>query len=264
VQAHEQAQVLRLDGNLMDSRTTLKACSVEACPAVVQRDCVQWLDEVSAQIPTVVFEAITETGAAQKVTVKAGDQTLTQALDGRPLEMNPGYYEFHFEISGRAPKVSAVLLKQGEKNRLVTVDFREPLPSTLQPALSMQDTALARPASRTESRPVPGSVYALGGLALVGAAAATVLGISTRTKEKNAYDDCAPRCSEERVDDIQQWALATDVSIGVALVAAVSAVVLYIRRPVVSEQAPNREAPTVRGRVALSADVGWAGIEGSF
>ena len=81
------------------------------CPAVIQRDCVRWLDEVSTQIPTVVFEAITESGAAQRVTVKQGEQVLALELDGRPLAMNPGYYEFRFELPGEASKLVAVLLR---------------------------------------------------------------------------------------------------------------------------------------------------------
>src|SRR6187402_649139 len=163
MRAHEQAQVLRLDGNLMQSKSALKACSLEVCPAVIQRDCVRWLDEVSTQIPTVVFEAITESGAAQRVTVKQGEQVLALELDGRPLAMNPGYYEFRFELPGEASKLVAVLLKQGEKNRLVSVDFREA------PNASTTNTMATPPAPSVavSSRPTPTSVYVFAGLTVV-------------------------------------------------------------------------------------------------
>ena len=261
MRAHEQAQVLRLDGNLMQSKNALKACSLEVCPAIVQRDCVRWLDEVSTQIPTVVFEAITQAGAAQRVTVKQGGQVLASELDGRPLAMNPGYYEFSFELPGQSPKFVAVLLKQGEKNRLVTVDFREP------PNLSTANTApAAAPPTpvAVSSRPTPTSVYVLGGLSLVGASAATILGINTRVKEDRAYDECAPRCSEDRVDSIQRWALATDIAIGVTAVSAITAVVLYIQRPVVRELVPAREASKLVPVLSWAEDAAWAGVTGSF
>jgi hypothetical protein len=247
----------------MQSRSALKACSLEVCPAVVQRDCVRWLDEVSTQIPTVVFEVITEAGAAQRVVVKQGEQVLTNELDGRPLEMNAGYYEFRFELPGREAKLVPVLLKQGEKNRLVSVDFRqapEPVPSPLAPP--PPPTAPA-PAATVRSRPIPTSVYVLGGVSLVSAGAATILGVNTSAKEDRAYEECAPRCPEERIDSIERWALATDVSIGVAVVTAVAATILYVRRPVVTEVEPARAAQVVP-RAGWQQDGGWAGIEGSF
>jgi len=265
VQAHEQAQVLRLDGNLMQSRSTLKECSLEVCPAVVQRDCVRWLDEVSSQIPTVVFEAITEAGAAQRVLVKQGEQLLTSELDGRPLEMNPGYYEFRFELAGQAPKLVSVLLKQGEKNRLVSVDFRlMPGSPTVGASAPLPPIAPPAPPVMVQSRPIPTSVYVLGGVALVSAGAATILGINTRAKEDRAYDECAPQCPDERIDSIERWALATDVSIGVAVVSAVTATILYVRRPEVTERAQPDSASRVLPVVGWHKDAGWAGVEGSF
>lgn len=264
MRAHEQAQVLRLDSNLTQSRSALKACSLEVCPAVIQRDCVRWLDEVSTQIPTVVFEAITESGAAQRVTVRQGDQVLARELDGRPLAMNPGYYEFTFELPGQVPKLVAVLLKQGEKNRLVSVDFRHPPnPSTTATHLGPPATPPAPPVA-VSSRPTPTSVYAFAGLSLVGAGAATVLGINTKEQEDRAYDDCAPSCPEDRVDSVEHWALATDIAIGVAAVSAVTAVVLYVQRPVVTELVPAGEASRLVPVFSWAEDAGWAGVMGSF
>jgi len=258
MRAHEQAQVLRLDGNLMQSKSALKACSLEVCPAVIQRDCVRWLDEVSTQIPTVVFEAITDAGAAQRVTVKQGEQVLALELDGRPFAMNPGYYEFRFELAGQAPKLVSVLLKQGEKNRLVSVDFRN------LPTPSATNTALAPPPIAVSSRPTPTSVYVLGGISVVGASTATILGINTWLKEDRAYEDCAPKCSEAEVDSIQHWALATDIAIGVAAVSAVTAVVLYVQRPVVTELVPAGEASNLVPVFSWSEESAWAGVMGSF
>jgi len=266
IRAHEQAQLLRLDGALMQSRSNLKACSLEVCPAVVQRDCVRWLDEVSSQIPTVVFEAITETGDAQRVIVKQGNQLLARELDGRPLEMDPGYYEFRLELPGHAPKVVSVLLKQGEKNRLVSVDFRQapeppPIAGTVAPV--PPPTPLP-PRVSARSRPIPTSVYTLGGVSLVSAGAATILGINTKAKEDRAYEECAPSCPDERIDSIERWALATDVAIGVAIVSAVTATILYVRRPEVTELVPAGAPFRVLPMVGWEKNAGWAGVEGSF
>ena len=99
---------------------------------------------------------------------------------------------------------------------------------------------------------------------MVGASAATILGINTRVKEDRAYDECAPRCSEDRVDSIQRWALATDVAIGVTAASAIAAVVLYIQRPVVTELVSAGEASSLVPVVSWAEDAGWAGVTGSF
>lgn len=265
IRAHEQAQLLRLDGSLMQSRTNLKACSLEVCPAVVQRDCVRWLDEVSSQIPTVVFEAITDAGDAQRVVVKQGSQVLARELDGRPLEMDPGYYEFQLELPGHAPKVVSVLLKQGEKNRLVSVDFRQaPEPAAVAGTVAPLSPLPPPPQVSAPSRPTPTSVYVLGGVTLVSAGAATILGINTKAKEDRAYEDCAPSCPDERIDSIERWALATDVAIGVAIISAVTATILYVRRPEVTELVPASAPLRVLPTVGWGKNAGWAGVEGSF
>lgn len=270
VQAHEHAQVSRIDGHLMHSRSMLKQCSRQACPAAVQRDCVRWLDEVSSQIPTVVFEAITDAGAAQKVTVVSQQRVVTQELDGRPIQMDPGYYEFSFELPGRAPKSVSVLLKQGEKNKLVTVDFRVPAAvSPPAPVLAPAPTAVSTshpgpPGEPTTTRSSSTAVYVLSGIAVAGALAATVFGVSTKTKNDNARESCAPDCSEKRIDEINRWAMVTDVSIAVAAGSAIAAVVVHLSQG--STAAAHRRADSVAFKPSLgcSATGGWAGLEGSF
>ncbi|HEY5954901.1 MAG TPA: hypothetical protein VIV60_00060, partial [Polyangiaceae bacterium] len=52
---HREAQALRKQYRLLESRGLLAECSHDACPAPVKRDCVRWVDEVDAQVPSVVF-----------------------------------------------------------------------------------------------------------------------------------------------------------------------------------------------------------------
>ena len=96
------------------------------------------------------------------------------------------------------------------------------------------------------------------------AGAATILGINTKAKEDRAYEECAPACPDERIDSIERWALATDVAIGVAIVSAVTATILYVRRPEVTELAPAKAPIQVLPMVGWEKNAGWAGVEGSF
>jgi hypothetical protein len=52
--AAEKAQNLRNAGKLSDAKGELSLCVRERCPALVRRDCTQWMGEVLAMLPTVV------------------------------------------------------------------------------------------------------------------------------------------------------------------------------------------------------------------
>src|SRR5579864_3957502 len=60
--AYESAQLLRRSEELVAARAELQICGAEACPAITRTDCVRWLAEVEAGIPSVVFEAKTSMG----------------------------------------------------------------------------------------------------------------------------------------------------------------------------------------------------------
>ena len=48
VAAHADAQVLRKHEALTEARAKLALCAHKTCPALVQKDCTQWLAEVEA------------------------------------------------------------------------------------------------------------------------------------------------------------------------------------------------------------------------
>ncbi len=269
VQAHEDAQLLRLNGKLVDSQRALKACALEVCPAAVQKDCVQWLDEVATQIPTVVFDATTEAGAVQRVTVRNGSQIVTSELDGRPVELDPGYYEFVFEVEHHQPKVVPALLKQGEKNKLVSADFRSPAkagPTALVPEPTIaSNSSTHRGSASRRNRPTPEAVYLLGGLALLSSAAATGFALNTRGKQQNALEECAPNCTRSRIDDVKRSALITDVFMGVAVASAAGALLMYLTRPAHDEATVGQSIHLVATLPhLLRAPGGWAGLQGQF
>src|SRR5258708_4875735 len=57
VDAHSLSQRLRRKGRLRDARQTLLKCSTTSCPAAVVKDCAIWLNEVDAEMPSVVVKA---------------------------------------------------------------------------------------------------------------------------------------------------------------------------------------------------------------
>src|SRR4051794_8092328 len=60
--AYEAGQKLRLDGRLNEARAQLIACAQSTCPLQVKTDCTQWLGEIEATLPSVVFAATDDHG----------------------------------------------------------------------------------------------------------------------------------------------------------------------------------------------------------
>jgi hypothetical protein len=54
---HEEAQLARREGRLLTTRAELLLCSLAACPGAIRADCVDWIEQVSRSLPSVVVTA---------------------------------------------------------------------------------------------------------------------------------------------------------------------------------------------------------------
>src|SRR5215471_9806859 len=124
IAASEKGQESRANGRLREAREQFKVCGADSCPAIVRRDCVQWLLEVVALAPTVVLGAKDREGRDLfDVTVTMDGEVLTQKLDGKSVMVDPGPHTFKFDAPGETAVTERVLVKEGEKARVVTVAF---------------------------------------------------------------------------------------------------------------------------------------------
>jgi len=119
--ASVQGQTFRDAHKLVEARDQFRTCSQQACPAIVQKDCVTWLGEAEQGLPTVVISA--KDGAGHDlldVKVTVDGQPLTAKLQGDALPLNPGPHALHFEA---APGMldQQVLVKEGVKNQSISV-----------------------------------------------------------------------------------------------------------------------------------------------
>ena len=84
------------DHKLRLERSQLFVCASTTCPAVVRKECLSRIDEVSAQIPTIVFEVKDGGGnelSAVKVTMDG--EVVAEHLDGSALPLDPGNHNVH-------------------------------------------------------------------------------------------------------------------------------------------------------------------------
>jgi hypothetical protein len=131
--ANAKAQELRRAGRLREARVQLALCTASSCPAVVRGDCGQWLTEVDAALPSIVFEAKDGDGgdlSAVKVTMDGA--ALIEKLDGSPIAVDPGEHRFVFEASGKPRVEKRVVVSQGQKGRRERVTLGAPTAATLE------------------------------------------------------------------------------------------------------------------------------------
>ncbi|WP_394834841.1 hypothetical protein LVJ94_50925 [Pendulispora rubella] len=265
--AAEQGQKLRDEKKLVETRGKFLLCASESCPAVVRKDCVNWLSDVDSRTPSVVFRAQTagaRTLSAVRVIVDG--QRLIEGLDGRAISMDPGMHKVRFESEGRAPVEQTVVINERERNRAVMATFED------EAASSERGSSRERDSSASSVPPPPAgssggggrtAAFILGGVGLLAAGGAVYFGITGLQETRDYHDGCAKtkNCAGSDVDGTRTKLLLADIGGGVALVSLGVATYLFIR----SGSTPKNEARNTP-HIALSPIRGgaMAGIDGAW
>jgi len=121
VASHASAQRETKAGRLKEAAQLYTSCgSDSACPEQLRSECATLLEQVNHLVPSVIFSAIDGKGAdVSNVKVYADDTLLTDGLDGRAIELDPGKYHLRFVLPDNSVLSSDVLIREGEKNRLI-------------------------------------------------------------------------------------------------------------------------------------------------
>jgi hypothetical protein len=212
---YEEAQLARRERRLLASRAALRICSGAACPAAIRADCVDWLDQVSHSLPSVVVTARARGADVLAVKVFIDGKLAAERLTGFALEIDPGLHKFRFESPPWPVIEREVLASEGVKDRHIDVEFAPPLP-TLQIA------------THAEPRPfrLERSDYVFGGIALAGFATLAYFG-GTGLYDAHQYETtCKPYCSASDVDAVRARLVIADIGLAVGVVAL--AVGLYL------------------------------------
>ncbi|WP_437282945.1 hypothetical protein WME90_20945 [Sorangium sp. So ce375] len=262
--AYERAQGLRRAGRLIEARDALVTCSQPTCPAAAVADCGPWLAEVEQSLPSVVVAARDAHGRERlDVRVLVDGRPLAAALDGKALPVDPGPHTFRFEPATGPAVEERVLIREGEKNRPLTVTLgaeRERAAAPASPRPLAPPPASPRPLAPPPAEPsVPGLVWASGAVGVAGLAVFAVAGALSLRAEADLRATCAPRCAKEEVRAIRVQHAIADVGLGVGVVALGAAAWLYMTRPAAA-QPPKAGATALRPFIAGTA----AGVAGAF
>lgn len=215
----------RGEGKLIDARRQAVTCSASTCSTHVTKDCIQWLGEIDASLPTVVFTATDPAGAETTVVrVTIDGQTVVEKLDGKAIPLDPGEHMVRFEMEGAEPFEQKFLIRQGEKNRTLTATFRR-LPPPAPP--------MAPPPNASTGVPI--WAWVSGGIGVSALAVGAGFGIAGLMAQSDLVDKCGgdpARCPVSTkavtVPPAERRTLDRNVFIGLEAVALVGLVVSIV------------------------------------
>jgi len=195
--AAEEAEQLRIDARLLAARERLLRCSRPECPAAVRSDCAQWMTEVEAAMPTVVFGARDPGGRdLLNARVSVDGVALTQGLDGKAVEVDPGVHTFRFESDGAAFE-QMVVVREGEKNRAITTTLHTAGVAPGASAVTASPVLPAAPSTRPSAW-----TWALGGVGLLAVGVGAYLELSVNADASELRSTCGHSCSHAQVDPL--------------------------------------------------------------
>ena len=190
--SYMQTQTLRAAGKLVEARQSVLRCVQPRCPEVLRRDCLQWHEEISKAIPSVVVGVRNEQGLdLEDARVSVDGVPWADALQGKELTLDPGAHVFRVEhATGSIER--RVLVRQGERNRLLTFTLASDASVQLY-ASSYPDSVASHPesdltAEHGSSRAMWG--YGIGGLGVVALGAGAFFGLKASSKWSERNDHC--------------------------------------------------------------------------
>jgi hypothetical protein len=231
--SYERAQSLRQDAKLLEARSELLVCAQDACPAVLRKDCVTWLSEVTAQTPSIAVRVHGKDGCDRPDAQITLDGTLVpRGAEGRPIAVNPGSHSVQALVDG-ATADQVVVATTADKTRLVTIELGDPQTTCGRP--SNTSSASSAPPFGADGVPSPERrgpttlTYALGTAGIITGAVAISFGISAWS-QKGTLDDCKGTCAQRDVDTMRRTFLIADVATFVTVATLAAATVLYLTR----------------------------------
>jgi hypothetical protein len=273
------AQVAALDqaGHLLEAKAAALACSKPSCSALVGQQCRAKYALLEAEIPSVVPVARDEAGQPLvDVEVRMDGQVLCTQIDGSGHDIDPGVHEFTFSAPGRAPQSEKILIVQGQRNHQISVILAAVPAATPTVAAAAVATAPNEPVqAEPAAEPRPGSQasaapkesktsvwpYVVGGTGLAALGLSIAL-VTWGHQDLELLDGCAPNCSQNSLDHVQNLYLAADISLAVGVGALGVATWMFISNAGAS--AKSGDHAELRWDVAPTRGGAFATMQQSF
>lgn len=257
ITAHATGQREAKAGHLRLATQLFTTCgSDETCPNQLRQECAEFLKSVEQTVPTVIFSVVDENnGDVSGVKVFSSEELLVGGLDGRAIQIDPGKHHLRFLLPSGEILNSDVLIREGEKNRLIEVKVKDnaetdatttekPPPVVAPPP----PPPVAPPPAPPKDPNPPLGFWIASGVAVAGLGVGATYAIFGKS-EKNDLSDCAPYCGENMrgtYDSLKRDYLIADIGFGVGVVSAGVATYLYVSSKSAHQEQPvgSRERTT--------------------
>lgn len=248
IKAYEDVQVQRRESHVIAARDAAVTCA-STCPPVLAKDCATWIGELQAAIPRVVLEARDGNGTPMvDVQVTIDGKPAVQQLQGRAIEVDPGPRTFVFSTTGAASVRLQTVVVEFEKNQRVSAQFTDLFP-------------------QTRNVPVPTATWVFTGASVVAVGTAAVFGTRAWSLRQDLeQQECAPDCPGADVSRLGRFTTITDVSLGIGITAAASAVAVWLvtRPPAPRKQTNVSFRPPWSPRVFAAPTSGGANLHATW
>jgi hypothetical protein len=255
--ATESSVKLGNEHKLRAERAQLLTCASANCPADIRKDCTSRVEEVNAQIPTVIFRAKDASGAditAVKVTMDG--EVLADRLEGTALSIDPGEHTFTFETAGQSPVTKKLVIQQNQKDRAEVVTFGVATTAAGAPPIA-EGTAVSSPDAGSGHGLGTQRILALvaGGIGVVGLGLGAAFGGVALSQKGSAQTACpGTTCASQA--GASDWSSAASsgnistISLIVGGVGVAGAAVLWFTAPS-SSTGPSTQVGIGPGSIQL-------------
>ena len=252
---YDRSQVSRDAGKLLEARKLLQQCSGAGCSAFVQKECVGWLEDVEARLPSVILSA-KEAGGADlvDVAVTIDGQQGPRKLDGRSLDVDPGDHTFVFQLADGRKAEQRVFVREREKAKViaVTIGGSRELAKPVEPSPPKE-----APAARGGASPLEVVGFIAAGVGVAGLAVGTIFGLNASSKLSAPQCDTAAKvCDPGVIDDAKSAATVSTIGFVAGGVLLAGGVTLVLLSPKAGQSAT---AETKSARLSAAPLVGTKG-----
>jgi hypothetical protein len=255
VTSHASGQREAKAGRLKLASELFTACgSDSSCPEQLRAECTELLEKTRTATPSIIVSVLDERGEdVSTVKVFSTDELIADGLDGRALALDPGKHRLRFLLPSGEVLSSDVLIREGEKNRLIQV--------RIEPKPPKDQAAKAPPAAPPPQAPppppasAPVAAWVATGVAVAGAGVfGTFAFLGSRSKAD--LDECAPACSrslEGTRDKLKTSYLIADIGLGAAVVSGALAVYLFASHAPTERATPTAQRDWLRWNAGVAA-----------
>lgn len=244
IKKHADGQVLAKSGQLIEARKMFESCAVSECPKVIQTDCKNLGKAVEKTIPTLRLTAIDDSGhVLDDARFELDGVALAPIEASAPVAVNPGDRRVRLFAPGHPVAEVTITVREGEKERLVAVQF-----APLDPG--------------AKKARVLGQIMA--GVGAFATASFIAFGISGYLDERD-LERRNPRVGNRSdlaaVDHMRQKYVAADVSLGIGLVSlGVATYLLFVTK----DSVPQRPQTALDWDVQAFKNGFGASVRGAF